>query len=70
MNTETQTVFVLWHRKSRRCVWRPVGSAPTQADAMGLMEGSGLKNGMWLVKPAGQSPNDDVNPVTGRSTCR
>lgn len=55
--TDTPCV-VLWHRTGRRGKWREIGSAPTQAQALALIDKAGKVGGDWIVKPRGQNPND------------
>jgi hypothetical protein len=59
---ETPT-HTLWHRPSRRHKWRPVGTPqPSAVRALGLMDGSGLRGGMWMTTTGDRDPNDKPDP--------
>jgi hypothetical protein len=43
--------FVLWFKPDRRGPWQKVGNADTRVAALRLMDGSGYRNGKWMVLP-------------------
>lgn len=53
---ETPEPFALWHRASRRHKWRLIGTGPTGAKALELMDGAGD----WMLIDAGYEPHTDT----------
>lgn len=50
--------FALWGRASPRHRWRLIGTADSGAEAYGLIDGSGIAGGDWMVRDDGADPND------------
>lgn len=61
--------WVLWHRKGKRCKWREVGRADTEAGALALMGTTGHRGGDWIIRPSDRDPNTFDNLTTGQQTC-